>query len=68
MADPVSQTTKPDDLVSSVATAIDAEIMRQYEAGKDWEEAKDVLECLDYCNIASAAIRAWNAWDKRNGG
>lgn len=61
-----SQTTaSTDDLLSSVATAIDAEIYRQYQCGADWEEAKDVLECLDYRNVASVAMTAINAWEKR---
>lgn len=54
-----------DDLLSSVATAIEAEIFRQYKAGEDWEEAKDVLECIDYCNVASAAAMAIQAWEDR---
>jgi hypothetical protein len=54
-----------DDLLSSVATAIDGEIMSQYERGEDWEEAKDVLECLDYCEIARVAIAALNKWQER---
>lgn len=65
MTDPNQTTAHTDDLLSSVATAIDAEVYRQYKAGEDWEEAKDVLECLDYCRIASAAMRAYNAWKDR---
>lgn len=62
-----SQTTgaHTDDLLSEVAMAIDAEIYRQYKAGKDWEEAKDVLECLDYSHVAAAAIGAINSWKNR---
>lgn len=61
------QTTRvhTDDLLSAVATAIDAEVYRQYREGSEWEEAKDVLECLDYCNVASAALRALQKWEDR---
>jgi hypothetical protein len=51
-------TTHTDDLLSSVAAAIDAEVYRQYQVGENRDEAKDVLECLDYCRIASAALAA----------
>lgn len=47
-----------DDLVSSVATAIDAEIYRQYKAMTEIEEPVNVLDCLDYCLIATASIDA----------
>jgi hypothetical protein len=54
-----------DDLLSSVATAIDEEIYRQYREGSEWEEAKEVIECLDYCNIASVALNALQKWKDR---
>jgi hypothetical protein len=53
------------DLLSIVATAIDAEMARQYEQGQEWEEAKDVLECLDYCEVARVAIEAMAIWEKK---
>lgn len=35
------------------AAAIETELMRQYRASK-WEEAKDVLEGIDYCRLVRA--------------
>jgi hypothetical protein len=36
--------------------AIEAEIVRQYEANPDWNDAKDVIENIDPTKIFRAAI------------
>ena len=43
--------------IHAAANAIESEVERQYHAGFNWDEAKDVLENLDYCEVARAALR-----------
>ena len=64
MSDPTTR-AHTDDLLSAVATAIDEEVYRQYRESSEWEEAKEVIECLDYCNLASVALHAFQKWKDR---
>lgn len=43
--------------MSTLSQRIADEIMRQYEANRDWEEAKDVIEGLD-CDAIAALLDA----------
>jgi len=44
--------------LDAVATAVGEEVYRQYRENSDWDDAKEVIECLDYVNLASVALHA----------
>lgn len=43
-------------MVEKLARAAETEMDRQYKAHREWEEAKDVVECLDVSAMTSAAL------------
>lgn len=45
------------DLATRAATALEDELERQYRAS-DWEQAKDVMEGVDYSRLVEAAMPA----------
>jgi hypothetical protein len=47
---------------TQAATAIEAELTRQYRAS-EWEVAKDVLEGVDYCRLVQGVLTAMDAPD-----
>lgn len=44
-------------IIPRAATALEDELERQYRAS-DWEQAKDVMEGVDYCRLVEAAMPA----------
>lgn len=44
-------------IIPRAATTLENELERQYRAS-DWEQAKDVMEGVDYCRLVEAAMPA----------